>query len=282
MAGRISGKTIKQKLGALKSWHIDLGLPTASLEGDGLYRLIRGIQQWHGEKPVKQALPITLPILRAVVSAIKANPTIVGGTRAAKVLIAAFTTAFACFLRAVSFTYTVFDASYDLCRRHLHLDANPPYVHLPASKTDPFRRGVNIILPRGEDETCCIKALKDMVENYPAPADHPLFSLSPARPDFPRSVVIDSLLKRSLRLARIPGEYTGHSFRRGAATWAASVGMSGEEIKTLGRWASSSFERYIDTPAATIYEIGCSLYTRPSTLPSSGMVDLNQVFDPDA
>ena len=50
-------------------------------------------------------------------------------------------------------------------------------------------------------------------------------------------------------LARIgynPKLYTGHSFRRGGATWALQVGVPGEAIQLLGDWKSSSYKRYID------------------------------------
>ena len=38
-----------------------------------------------------------------------------------------------------------------------------------------------------------------------------------------------------------PKNYGGHSFRRGAATWAGSVGLSDYDIKMLGYWSSDCF-----------------------------------------
>ena len=38
-----------------------------------------------------------------------------------------------------------------------------------------------------------------------------------------------------------PQNYGGHSFRRGAATWAGSVGLSDYDIKMLGYWSSDCF-----------------------------------------
>jgi hypothetical protein len=38
-----------------------------------------------------------------------------------------------------------------------------------------------------------------------------------------------------------PQNYGGHSFRRGATTWAGSVGLSDYDIKMLGYWSSDCF-----------------------------------------
>ena len=42
--------------------------------------------------------------------------------------------------------------------------------------------------------------------------------------------------------------YKSHSFRIGAASWAAAKGMSDAQIRTFGRWKSTAFLRYIRTP----------------------------------
>lgn len=47
--------------------------------------------------------------------------------------------------------------------------------------------------------------------------------------------------RNGLHVRRLPG----HSFRRGAATWAASIGMSFTEIKTLRRRYSDCSRLYI-------------------------------------
>ena len=46
-----------------------------------------------------------------------------------------------------------------------------------------------------------------------------------------------------------PSRYKGHSFRIGAASYAADAGTSDAQIRALGRWKSNAFQKYIRIPA---------------------------------
>ena len=50
-----------------------------------------------------------------------------------------------------------------------------------------------------------------------------------------------------------------HSFRIGAATAAGSAGLPTWLIKTLGRWSSDCYERYIRTPKDVLVSVPCQL-----------------------
>ena len=57
-------------------------------------------------------------------------------------------------------------------------------------------------------------------------------------------------LNRALRFCNLdPALYKLHSFRIGAATWAAAKGFSDTQIRQLGRWKSNAFLKYIRVPS---------------------------------
>ena len=81
----------------------------------------------------------------------------------------------------------------------------------------------------------------------------PLFLFSPNVP-LTRSLFISHLRVVLSRLGFNPYHYSGHSFRLGAATSAASAHIPDHLIKILGRWSSDCYQRYIKTPKAMLME----------------------------
>ena len=59
-------------------------------------------------------------------------------------------------------------------------------------------------------------------------------------------------LLRQLRLGYNDNQFSGHSFRIGAATSAAAPGVEDHIIQTLGRWSSNCYIRYIHTDSNII------------------------------
>ena len=122
------------------------------------------------------------------------------------------------------------------------------HITLPASKTDPFRQGVTLTIAATGDEACAVSALQRLFHDWPASLSAPLFQIGGS---FTRQRLTETL-RETLMTVGIHGHYTGHSFRRGAATSAREAGLSEDEIQLLGRWKSDSYRLYIVTHPARI------------------------------
>lgn len=277
-------KTLKRKLFALLSWHKDLGMATDGVTSPRVERVIVGANRFHGVRVKEQPLTITLPILRKVLEVIRMHPELYGGRVGSLALIAAFTLGFACFMRMGEITYSVFDARFDLCRTSITFgeNGNPCLLKIPASKTDVFRQGVVMTVPTGPTEVCPVRALcRYMIATFLRAPTEPLFQLHGRK--FPKGTVV-GYLGKALREAGYPAQkFTGHSLRRGAATWAASIGMSATDIQTLGRWNSDCYRLYIDAGPNDHLRAGKRLLSATiddSTLSRSGIPQPGQVWRP--
>jgi hypothetical protein len=90
-------------------------------------------------------------------------------------------------------------------------------------------------------------------------------------PSFPSKLVI-SEFRKSVDDAGIGDErdsrvWSGHSLRRGAATWAADVNLTDNAIMQLGRWSLKStkggHQRYIDLTLQQRFNLAMRLYPTP-------------------
>lgn len=253
LAGRVKVKTIKLYLCGLKSYHVDLGLPAIAFLDERLERVIRGIKREYAEPGRRTRTPLTRDCLRKVLRHLR-QPTYRSAT-----LRAAFTLAFAGFLRVGEFTYQKADLDLGPSFRNWFLtkssvrvsrDRSHMSVFLPASKTDPFRLGVEIIIAASGDEACPIAAMVNLQNMDSARSSlAPLFIADQHRlSPFTREYVVCSLRSLATMAGLGDGTWNGHSFRRGAATWAAEAGIPEQQIQALGRWSSSAYKAYIETP----------------------------------
>jgi hypothetical protein len=104
-------------------------------------------------------------------------------------------------------------------------------------------RGIDIVLAATGSMTCPVRALRILFDWQPLRGDQPLFGFDggPLRRDW----MIATLRKRAALLhSQASTQYTGHSFRRGAAQQASDNSLIDDDIKALGRWSSDSFKRY--------------------------------------
>ena len=169
------------------------------------------------------------------------------------------------FLRAGEFTVknaADVDPSSSLRLEDIAVDQheNPSVIRirLKQSKTDTFRHGVDIFLGRTKADLCPVAALLAFVAVRPSVAG-PLFVFEDG--SFLSRDKLVSAVQSALRQAGI--DYKGHSFRIGAATTAAEVGLEDSMVKMLGRWESSAYKRYIRTPRETLAALSARLVQAP-------------------
>jgi integrase len=278
----LAKKTLKRRLSALASLNTDLGADPSAVTNGRVERVIAGANRFHGNSTKPQPLPITLPILRKLLSTIRLRPFAYGGPADSKCLAAAFSLAFACFMRMGEFTFDAFDPRFDLQRAAIaYGDDGIMKITIPASKTDPFRSGVTVVIPSGPADVCPRVAIRTWLAVRTGGPSDPLFSLSGR--GFSRSMVSRHLRRALADSGYVSHLFSGHSFRRGAATWAASIGIPGSEIKALGRWNSDCYKLYVDAGPIHAAAIGVDLLSAPisrSTLPTSGLPTAGDVWRP--
>jgi hypothetical protein len=119
-------------------------------------------------------------------------------------------------------------------------------VHLKLSKCDQFGSGSDIVIGQTDADICPVQALVDYVSKR-GDKPGPFFTIDLRQPVTKSWFVAQ--FRSSLSVVGLPQfEYAGHTFRIGAATTAALVGMEDSTIQTLGRWHSAAFLQYIRMP----------------------------------
>ena len=212
--------------------------------------MIRGIKREHAEPERRERSPLTRDCLLRILRLLQ-QPTYKNHT-----FKAAFTLAFAGFLRVGEFTYHLADLDIGAGFRNWFLtkssiriseDSSFMAVNLPASKTDPFRQGVEIIIATSKDKACPVEAMRTFlhVDRHRPPFD-PLFTADQfCRLSFTREHLVHNLCTLATSAGLGAGSWNGHRFRRGATTRAAEVGLPEQQIQALGRWTSATYRSYI-------------------------------------
>ena len=130
-------------------------------------------------------------------------------------------------------------------------------VRLKASKTDPYRKGVDVFVGSTNSDLCPVAAMLAFLAVRGSKTGF-LFMLKDGRH------LTKSLFIAQVRMAMMAAgidwkKYSGHSFRIGAATTAHANGISDASIKMLGRWESSAYLSYIKTPREILSKFSTQL-----------------------
>lgn len=140
-------------------------------------------------------------------------------------------------------------------------------LNLPASKTHPFRHGIRLIIASSNDAGYPVRAMKQLIQtDTHRPPHAPLFYIRRnEQHPFTREHVVRRLQELAIVGGLGSGAWNGHSVRRGAATWAAEVGLSESQIQTLVRWKSDAYKTYIEYPIDERIALSRRLQRPPTT-----------------
>lgn len=195
-------------------------------------------------------LPITLPILNRILE----SSVVICHTPYDRYLFQAMCSLafFAC-MRVGEFTWITTQERDSLIQLHQLtqlVDANQRVISLKFTFRD-FKHNYNqrpfsVVIYR-RNNFCPVQIILDYL-SLRGSGPGPLFRLADGSP-VSRTIFIDKLSMAIKYCGLDPSRYKGHSFRIGAASFAADAGMSDSQIRALGRWKSNAFHKYIRIPS---------------------------------
>ena len=182
----------------------------------------------------------------------------------ARLLWAASCLGFFGFLRAGEFTTVSSSTLASICVSDVAVDRHHSpsvmRIFLRKAKTNPFGKGIHIFLGRTDRTLCPVVAIMNYLSVRP-PGEGSLLVLEDG------SLFTKDLFVRKVRMALAESGidqwlYGGHSFRIGAATAAAAVGILAHTIKMLGRWSSGAYALYIHESRSSLASVSRRLVDR--------------------
>ena len=233
LSSAVSLPTIQVYLAAITFWHHTQGLCSPVSNNSTLKLLIRGIWCSQAERPPKRCrLPISPQILNQLQGAVDADTSMSG--RDSRLLRAAMSLAFYGFLRVGEFTATPLHP-VPLRRRDIWFVGHQLKVLVRRSKSDQWGRGTIVSVGCSGDSSCLVSSMKRYLECCLAPSSSPYFIWEDGSPLTARKFRLQLWVYFG-KLGLDPNQFNTHSFRIGAATTAAKVGISSGVIKQLGCW----------------------------------------------
>lgn len=238
--------SVRNYLSGVKLIHILSALPFPHLDSLEISLLLKGLSRLNPFIP-RQALPITPDILLSIYRLLDLSSPLHA------TLWCAFLLAFFLFARKSNLvppSNPKFSVHKHLCRRDIFIGQHNLLVYIKWSKTIQTG-GRYLLIPLVAipgSPFCPRRAYLHMLSLMPGAPEAPVF-LVPSKQG-PVSLTHSSftrhLRKLLSRAGHNPARYSGHSFRRGGASFALSCGVSGELIRVHGDWKSQCYLRYLD------------------------------------
>lgn len=196
-------------------------------------------------------MPITRPVLQSLIRSLKA---VVSDSYERKLLQFLFLLAFHAFLRIgeiCSRSLKRKENVITLADLFVPIDRDRIYVTLTKFKHSAKQGAQSITVKAYRHKQFCPVRACHIFLKVRGSNSGPLFQFASGKPYTRRA--FDTKLRQCLNFCGFSTSvYKGHSFRIGAATDAAERGCSDAQIRTLGRWASDAFKKYIRISGPTV------------------------------
>ena len=233
---------VKNVLSGIRYLHYTLGYPFPS-ESIRLDDTLQGLKRKLKGTP-KQVLPVNPVILRRMYKFINLKKT------SDLAVWCGFLIAFYTLFRKANVCPKEehFDPETVLTRGDVVIDSvnRRILIFVNFSKTNQFQKNCHVIpIPRNEDPALDLfRHISELFRLVKADEDAPALSYTPKQFVTHRSFT--EKLKSLLAKAGLdPALFSGHSFRRGGASYLFSIGGTALMVQVLGQWSSQIFTRYL-------------------------------------
>lgn len=270
LASRLCFSSVRQYLNIVRLMHLEAGYPNPVANSWYVTSIMKGLRRHKGDS-THQKLPITADLLFGILSVLDFSRPF-DLTFWAACLVGFFS-----FFRKSNLLIPAvgkFDPSRHLCRSDVHLSKSGAVISVRWSKSIQYRqRTLQVPLPRmAASPFCPSAALLLVLTQLPAQGSQsPLFCYpapSGAKP-LTYSTFVGYLRHCLTKLGLDPSKYSGHSLRRGGASFALQCGVPTEWIKLQGDWASDAYERYLSPAFSLRVKLADILGSRFPSVPVS-------------
>ena len=249
LARSLKYQSVVNYLAAVKVLHVMFEYDVTPFSGFMVTSTLKGYRGILGDH-VERKLPLTPEILHGIIAA--CDPDKESG------FIAALLVGFFTFMRKsnlVPRSVEAFQPGKQLCRGSFQPTEFGFLVKLTGTKTIQFNERVLYIpLVRSQNNSLCpVRALQHHWELHPSDNnDDPAFvaAIKKGEPVFLTHAKFVRLLKAKLSCVDgiDPSRYSGHSLRRGGASFAHQCGVGLEMIQIMGDWCSLAVLLYLTRP----------------------------------
>lgn len=219
------------------------GFPSPS-ENFLVRKALSGLRKLEPSNDIR--LPITLPLLEKLVNSVDC---VFSNFFLRQLFKSMYTLAFYAFLRVGEFTSCSAAKHPVLAIHDVLVDQLKPehglsilfrnYKHNTGGR--PFSLNVS---PQSKTSICPVRNFLNYLQVRPKRSNSPVFIMPDGTPVL--TSFFNKHLQISLSVLKLnSNQYKSHSFRIGAATWAASNGLSDSQIQRMGRWKSDAFKKYL-------------------------------------